>query len=124
MVGRVDPVLVQVTSMFDDEAAALELAEGAVRARLAASAQVEGPITSVHRWEGEIHREREWRLVLKTRPALADHLMLHVRALHTCDVPEIIATPITGASPEYLAWATGGYDEPRRTPAQDSGAPS
>ncbi|WP_211341591.1 divalent-cation tolerance protein CutA [Myceligenerans xiligouense] len=108
--------------MFDDEAAALELAEGAVQARLAASAQVEGPITSVYRLEGEIHREREWRLVLKTRPALVDHLVLHVRALHTCDVPEIIVTPIVGAGIEYAAWATGGHDEPTRRTARSPGA--
>lgn len=90
-----DPVLVQVMSTFDDESAALEIAEGAVQARLAVCAQVEGPITSVYRWEGETHREREWRLVLKTRPSLADQLVLHVRALHTYDVPEIIVTPIS-----------------------------
>lgn len=105
------PVLVQVTSTFDDEAAALELGEGAVQARLAACAQVEGPITSVFRWEGEVHREREWRLVLKTRPALADQLVLHVRALHTYEVPEIVVAPIISASQEYLAWATGGAYE-------------
>jgi periplasmic divalent cation tolerance protein len=109
----VEPVLLQVMSTFDDEAAALELGEGAVQVGLAACAQLEGPITSIFRWEGEIHREREWRLVLKTRPALADQLVLHVRALHTYEVPEIVVTPIIGASPEYLAWATGGPDEPQ-----------
>lgn len=102
----------QVTSTFDDEAAAFELAEGAVKARLAACAQVEGPIMSVYRSEGEIHREREWRLVLKTRPALADQLALHVRALHTHEVPEIVVTPIIGASPEYLVRATSGSGDP------------
>ncbi|MEV0949682.1 divalent-cation tolerance protein CutA [Promicromonospora sp. NPDC050249] len=106
-----EPVLVQVTSTFDDEAAALELGEGAVLARLAACAQLEGPITSVFRWQGEMHREREWRLVLKTRPALAEQLVRHVQALHTYEVPEIVVTPIISASPEYLAWAMSGSDE-------------
>jgi hypothetical protein len=40
--GRVKERLVQVTSTFDDEEAALELADGVVRARLAARGQVEG----------------------------------------------------------------------------------
>lgn len=97
--------------MFDDEAPALELAEGAVQARLAVSAQVEGPITSVYRWEGEIHREREWRLTLKTRPALADHLVLHVRALHTYEVPEIVVTPVGGVGSESLGSVTSGHDQ-------------
>jgi len=28
----------------------------------------------------------------------------HIKANHTYDVPEIIATPITGGSVEFLAW--------------------
>jgi periplasmic divalent cation tolerance protein len=107
-----EPVLVQVMSTFDDEAAALELGEGAVQAGLAACAQLEGPITSVFRWRGEMRREREWRLVLKTRPALADQLVLHVQALHTYEVPEIVVTPIISANADYLAWATSGTEEP------------
>ncbi|MCF4121336.1 divalent-cation tolerance protein CutA [Antribacter sp. KLBMP9083] len=102
-----DPVLVQVTTTFDDEAAALEMADGAVQARLAACAQIEGPITAIYRWQGQVHREREWRLVLKTRPQLTEALVLHIRALHTYDLPEIVVTPIIGGSPEYLAWAAG-----------------
>jgi periplasmic divalent cation tolerance protein len=42
---------------------------------------------------------------------LADQLVLHVQALHTYEVPEIVVTPIIGANAEYLAWATGGPDE-------------
>ncbi|WP_125776460.1 divalent-cation tolerance protein CutA [Antribacter gilvus] len=105
-----EALLVQVATTFDDEAAALEVADGAVRARLAACAQLEGPITSVYRWKGEVQREREWRLVLKTRPELAEALVLHLRALHTYDVPEIVVTPIVGGNAEYLAWAAGEVD--------------
>ncbi|WP_454855818.1 divalent-cation tolerance protein CutA [Promicromonospora soli] len=99
--------LVQVSSTFDDEGAALELADGVVRARLAACAQVEGPITSVYWWDGEVQREREWRLVCKTRPGLADYLVKHLRALHTYELAEIVVTPIIGGDPKYLAWAGG-----------------
>ncbi len=40
----------------------------------------------------EIHGERGWWLVLLARPALADRLVLHVRVLHTFEVPEIVVT--------------------------------
>jgi periplasmic divalent cation tolerance protein len=70
--------------------------------------QIEGPIMSIYRWQDEVHREQVWRLGLKTRPALAEQLVLHIRALHTYDLPEIVVTPIIGGSPEYLAWAGGG----------------
>jgi periplasmic divalent cation tolerance protein len=31
-------------------------------------------------------------------------LAQHIKAHHSYDVPEIIATPITGGSAEYLSW--------------------
>ncbi|MGW8847010.1 divalent-cation tolerance protein CutA [Streptomyces xiamenensis] len=97
-------VLVHVTT--DSEESAHGLADSAVRARLAACAQIEGPITSVFWWEGEVQRSEEWRVSCKTTaaryPALESHLLDH----HPYDTPEIIATPVTGGSAAYLAWVT------------------
>lgn len=93
-----------VTCTTDSEQAARQLAASAVDARLAACAQVVGPITSAFRWEGAVQTEQEWRLEIKTAgdrvSALTDQLTVN----HTYDVPEIIATPIVGGSAEYLAW--------------------
>lgn len=93
-----------VSSTTDSEEAARRLAARAIEAQLGACAQVFGPITSVFRWEGSVQTETEWRVDIKTASdrvaALTDNLTEH----HTYDVPEIIATPITGGSAEYLAW--------------------
>lgn len=95
---------VVVVSTTDSEEAARTLAAGAVEAGLGACAQVVGPVTSVFRWSGEIQTELEWRVEIKTAadrvPALTEHLKAH----HTYDLPEIVATPIEGGSAEYLAW--------------------
>ena len=95
---------VVVLTTTDSEAAARELAAGAVEARLGACAQVLGPITSVFRWEGAVQTEPEWRVEIKTAADRVPALTAHLTERHSYDEPEIIATPITGGSPGYLAW--------------------
>lgn len=93
-----------LTTTTDDEAAARELAALAVRAKLGACAQVVGPVTSVYRWEGEVQTDTEWRVEIKTAADRVPELIDLIKAEHSYDVPELIATPIEGGSAEYLAW--------------------
>jgi periplasmic divalent cation tolerance protein len=93
-----------VASTTDNEQAARALAAGAIDAKLGACAQIVGPITSVFRWEGKVQTEQEWRVEIKTAADRVAALTEHIKAHHSYDVPEIIATPITGGSPEYLSW--------------------
>lgn len=93
-----------VASTTDSEEAARTLATGAIDAKLGACAQVVGPITSVFRWEGEVQTEQEWRVEIKTAGDRVAALTEHIKANHSYDVPEIIATPINGGSTEYLSW--------------------
>lgn len=99
-----DPSHVIVTSTTDSETAARELATAAVEAKLAACAQIVGPITSVFVWEGEVRTEREWRLELKTAADRVAALVELVEAQHSYDVPEIVVSSITGGSRAYLKW--------------------
>jgi periplasmic divalent cation tolerance protein len=46
----------------------------------------------------------EWRCDAKTRVELVDRIVAAVRAVHGYDVPEVIAVPILGGDPDYLAW--------------------
>jgi periplasmic divalent cation tolerance protein len=93
-----------VASTTDNEEAARALAAGAIEAKLGACAQVVGPVTSVYRWEGTVQTEQEWRVEIKTAADRVAALTQHIKANHSYDVPEIIATPITGGSAEYLSW--------------------
>ncbi|MEV6109403.1 divalent-cation tolerance protein CutA, partial [Streptomyces sp. NPDC051940] len=87
-----------------DEREAQHLARGAVERRLAACAQVGGPVTSVYRWQGAVDTAREWQVVFKTVRDRYPALEAYLREAHSYDTPEIIATEIAGGSPEYLAW--------------------
>ena len=80
------------------------LGAGVIGARLGAGAQIVGPITSVFRWNGDVQTEQEWRLEIKTTADRVTALTAHIKANHGYDLPEVIATPITGGSAEYLSW--------------------
>ena len=58
--------LIQVLTALPDRDAALSLARELVEARLAACVQIVDPMTSVYRWEGQMHEDRETLCVMKT----------------------------------------------------------
>lgn len=71
--------------------------------RLAACIQ-EMPITSRYRWQGEVQRDAEILLLVKTSASAADAAMHVIETYHDYDTPEIIALPVTGGLPAYLQW--------------------
>ncbi|WP_084955840.1 divalent-cation tolerance protein CutA [Thermoactinospora rubra] len=99
-----DYLQVTTTASSSDEAA--RLARAVTEARLAACVQILGPIRSVYWWDGEVQDEQEWQLVMKTTADALPALESHIKANHSYDVPEIVATPIVGGSAEYLAWVS------------------
>ncbi|WP_435830573.1 divalent-cation tolerance protein CutA [Polymorphospora rubra] len=90
----------------DSRTAADALARSAVEARVAACGQVMGPISSTYWWEGQVETAEEFYVVFKTTADRYPALEQHVRANHSYDVPELVATPITAGNPDYLAWVT------------------
>src|SRR5688500_6219560 len=79
------------------------LAGAMVEARLAACAQVTGPLASVYRWQGGIERAEEWACILKTPRAALAPLETALRARHPYELPEIVTAPLDGSA-AYLVW--------------------
>lgn len=96
--------LVIVTTTCPDEALAIRIADLAVTERLAACAQVQGPIRSAFRWQGVVDHATEWYCHLKTTRERYPALELRIRELHPYEVPEIVAVPVVAGSPAYLGW--------------------
>ncbi|MEV0391766.1 divalent-cation tolerance protein CutA [Polymorphospora rubra] len=96
----------QAVTTTDSRTAADALARSAVEARVAACGQVMGPISSTYWWEGQVETAEEFYVVFKTTADRYPALEQHVRANHSYDVPELVATPITAGNPDYLAWVT------------------
>jgi periplasmic divalent cation tolerance protein len=97
-----DYLLVFVTTGSSEEAE--KIAEALVQERLAACVNIVPAITSIYRWQGEVHRDSEVLLIAKSRPELFDSLAARVKELHSYEVPEVIALPIVVGSEAYLNW--------------------
>ncbi|MBV9024410.1 MAG: divalent-cation tolerance protein CutA [Streptomycetaceae bacterium] len=95
-----------VLTTTDSDESANALAKSAVAARVAACVQVDGPIISTYWWEGAVQADQEWRVLFKTTTDRYADLEAHIKANHSYDVPEIIATAITAGSAAYLGWVT------------------
>jgi periplasmic divalent cation tolerance protein len=85
---------VVVTFTTDNKQLADSMCSEVIQAELGACAQIEGPITSVFRWHGEVHKETEWRVEIETTAAKADAVVEHIRANHGVDVPEVVVNDI------------------------------
>jgi periplasmic divalent cation tolerance protein len=88
------------------------LTRGLVERRLAACGHQLAAIRSIYRWEGAVHDEPEARVALHTRRALVPAVVEHVTAVHPYDVPCVIALPLVGGAPDYLAWVRAETADP------------
>jgi periplasmic divalent cation tolerance protein len=92
-------VLVTASSQAEAEMIANTLVE----AKLAACVNLI-PIRSIYTWKGEICRDEEWQLVIKTCLQNFSDLEAKVRSLHSYETPEILLLPITAGSRPCLQW--------------------
>jgi periplasmic divalent cation tolerance protein len=94
----------QVTTTLPDQNAADRLAATLVGERLAACAQVTGPVSSTYWWQGRVEQSQEWYCHLKTTFTRFDELRQRVWQLHPYELPELIAVPLIEGDQEYLRW--------------------
>jgi periplasmic divalent cation tolerance protein len=83
--------------------AAEALAEALVRERLAACVQLL-PMTSFYEWEGQVQRDPEVLLLVKTTIGRYPQVEDWIRAHHDYDLPEILRLPVSGGLTGYLEW--------------------
>ena len=99
-----DLILILTTVPDDDRAGAL--ARTLVDERLAACVNVHGPMTSIYRWKGNVERDAERQVVIKTTRARVNDLERRLRELHPYELPEFVV--LDGkASEAYAAWVDG-----------------
>lgn len=98
-------ILVQTTC--GDRERARMLAGQLVEERLAACASVGAEVESVYFWNGDVQRETEVPLTLKTTRARFAALARRLRELHDYDVPELLATEVVEVDGAYAEWVRG-----------------
>jgi len=95
---------IQVVTTTETRKQAERIAQVVVEKRLAACAQVVGPISSTYWWKGKIETAQEWLCLMKSREDVFPRIKAAIRQIHPYEVPEIVALPIVAGSKSYLEW--------------------
>ncbi len=96
-------ILLVVTNLPDRKSAEA-LARSLVEKQVAACVNILQPCRSVYRWKGAVEWADEVPLLIKTTEARYSELEVAIREQHPYKIPEIIAVPVVGGLPDYLAW--------------------
>lgn len=97
-----DKIVVLSTVGSPDEAH--RVAMHLIEKRVAACVNILPAVRSIYRWKGAVEDGQEAILLIKTRRPLLQMLEKELRAVHSYEVPEMIALPVVEGLEEYLSW--------------------
>lgn len=95
---------IQVMTTAQTKGDAHNIARAVTERRLAACAQIVGPISSTYWWQDALETAEEWLCLIKSRKDLYQDLEKAIRQVHPYDVPEILATRVVAGDQRYLDW--------------------
>ena len=95
-------IIVLVTTATKQEAE--KITQHLLDLKLIACGNIIGPVSSIFRWSGKMEKVEEYLTVMKSRRDLFEKLAEAVKALHSDEVPEILALAIVAGSKTYLDW--------------------
>ncbi len=83
---------------------AVQIAKELVGGGYSACVNIIPKVTSIYKWKGAVHHDKELLLIIKTRKTMFDLVRDRIMALHPYEVPEIISYEISDGSDSYLKW--------------------
>jgi len=104
--------IIQIVTTCDNKALAKGIGKQLVEKRLAACAQISGPITSIYWWKGKMEETTEWVCTLKSTTRLYERVEAAIRKLHSYDLPEIIAIDMEKTLSAYADWVREETNKP------------
>lgn len=108
-------ILIVVTTVGTQEQA-LDIAHALVHERLAACVNIVPGIRSIFRWQGKIHDEGEFLLLIKTTADKFEAVKKKIRAIHTYELPEILGFPAPVFEERFAAWIGESSHAVKRSP--------
>ncbi|OGW43372.1 MAG: cytochrome C biogenesis protein CcdA [Nitrospirae bacterium RBG_16_43_11] len=97
-----DVIVVLITAGSIEEGE--RIAGSLIDSHLVACVNVVPSVKSIFIWEGKTDQQTEVLLIAKSRKALLNQIIEHVKKIHSYSVPEVIAIPVIGGSEDYLKW--------------------
>ncbi|CAA9991289.1 cutA homologue, putative [Plasmodium knowlesi strain H] len=80
--------------------------------KLASCVNIIPGVLSLYHWKGEIARDNEVLMMIKTKKNLFSKIVDAVKANHPYEVPEVISVPIHQGSKDYLDWISKSVKSP------------
>ena len=96
--------VLSVYAVFADGEEAEHIGRTVIEERLADCINILPTMRSIYRWKGEIETADEVAAILKTSDDRANALIARIAALHSYDVPCIVAWPVDKVLGSYAAW--------------------
>ena len=95
-------IIVLVTTANRKEAETI--AQKLLEKKLIACVNIIDPIASHFHWAGKTEKTQECLILMKSRKDLFNEIAETVKAMHSYEVPEILALPVVAGSKDYLDW--------------------
>lgn len=109
---RIQRITMELTANFflllfctcPNQEVAENLATQVISNSLAGCVNILPHLQSIYRWQGEIVKEQEQLLIIKTHKDCYPQLEQLIKEIHPYQIPEIVAIPLEYGSLEYLTW--------------------
>jgi periplasmic divalent cation tolerance protein len=98
------PELLLILTTCPDADIAASIATALLEAKLAACVQIGQAVESIYYWDNNICQSHEVPIQIKCMAIDYHAIEQLVITMHPYEVPEFIATPITGGFGPYLQW--------------------
>lgn len=105
----------EIRTTFASRTDAVACGTRLVEQGLAACMQIEGPLTSIYRWQGVVETTEEFACRVKTTPTAVPACESAIQSLHPYDTPEMLVTLSCGSA-RYAAWVRENVAIPAERP--------
>lgn len=103
---KIEPVALVYTT-FPSPDAAEATGRALVEAGLAACANIVPGMISIYKWKGEIQRDGEVMMLVKTRRSLAERVVEEIKSRHSYETPAVLVIEPSGGLDDFIAWVAG-----------------
>lgn len=93
-----------IVSTADTMDLAQKIAHAIVQEGEAACVNILPGIRSIYHWEEKVCEDSEILLLIKSTGENFEQIRKRIRELHSYEIPEVIAVPITAGDSDYLNW--------------------